>query len=116
MLPRLRQLNINGLQEMYGRICASMYPQMMEIEEKRELESSVVRRDLYLEQAMVCGSMGYPQFLTQERLKNIFRWQRDDGCFGNVRKEQKMLLNDGHQNKGIGLHGDADERRETVVR
>ena len=98
MQERLRQSNSKGgLQGMYGRICASMYPQMMEIERKRTLlDSNLRQKDLYIEQAMVCGSMGYPEFLTKDRLQNILSWQRDDGCFGDAMKERELLARDEH--------------------
>lgn len=80
---RLEQSNIKGgLEQVYNRICSDMYPEMIAREHKGQSNKiSVVNRDLYMEQAMVCGSIGYQQFLSHERLKAILTWQRKDGCF-----------------------------------
>lgn len=83
LLKRLEQSNIRGgLEEIYNRICSDIYPEMMAMEQKRTFDKSNYQRDLYMEQAMVCGSMGYVDFLSSERLRNILSWQRKDGCFG----------------------------------
>ena len=106
MLKRLEQSNINGgLQEFYGRICSDMYPQMMEIERKRTLGESNYQKDLYMEQAMVCGSMGFHDFLSSERLRNILSWQRSDGCFGETVK----INDEGSQNPRDRVRADHRE-------
>lgn len=80
---RLEKSNIKGgLEEIYNRICSDMYPEMTATEQKLTLDQSTYQKDLYMEQAMVCGSLGYGDFLSTERLKRILSWQRDDGCFG----------------------------------
>ena len=87
-VKRLEQSNITGgLEEVYNRICSLMYPEMTAIEQKRTLDQSFYQRDLYMEQAMVCGSMGYGDFLSTERLRKILSWQRNDGCFGEKRDD-----------------------------
>lgn len=84
-VKRLEQSGIKGgVEEVYNRICSVMYPEMTAIEQKRTLDQSFYQKDLYMEQAMVCGSMGYGDFLSTERLRKILSWQRNDGCFGNV--------------------------------
>lgn len=84
-VKRLEQSGIKGgVEEVYNRICSAMYPEMTAIEQKRTLDQSFYQQDLYMEQAMVCGSMGYGDFLSTERLRKILSWQRKDGCFGNV--------------------------------
>lgn len=85
-MKRLQEVN-NGisLQAVYDRICASMYPQMVEFEQRNSLGNYY--RDLYMEQAMVCGSMGYSEFLSPERLKRILGWQKKSGCYGELDNE-----------------------------
>jgi len=88
LVKRLEQSYIKGgLEQIYHRICSDMYPQMAAIEHKRTLDQDSYDRDLYMEQAMVCGSIGYRDFLSSERLRRILTWQRKDGCFG----EQKQV-------------------------
>lgn len=85
LLKRLEQSNIKGgLEGIYNRICSDMYPEMLAIEQKRTLDENNYHRDLFMEQAMVCSSMGYGDFLSAERLKKILSWQRGDGCFGQM--------------------------------
>lgn len=94
-VKRLEQSNIKGgLEEVYNRICSIMYPEMTGIEQKRTLDQSYYQRDLYMEQAMVCGSMGYGDFLSTERLRKILSWQRNDGCFGEKRDVVRQDDND----------------------
>ena len=74
-----------------------MYPQMMHIEKKDGgLYSNSEDRDLYMEQAMVCATMGFSDFLSIKRLRDILSWQMDNGCFGSVedfknRRVQKVV-------------------------
>lgn len=86
LLKRLEESNIDGgLEQIYNRICSDMYPEMTAMEEKGQ---SSMHRDLYMEQAMVCGSIGYKDFLSQGRLKQILSWQRKDGCFSETYEEE----------------------------
>lgn len=54
--------------------------------EMKALEPNVVSNgntDLFLEQGLVCGILGFKDFLSRETLRNIINWQdRDHGCFG----------------------------------
>lgn len=72
---------------MYDRICASMYPQMVKFEKTHRKNAPEYERDLYMEQAMVCGSMGYYEFLSVKRLNMILQWQRKNGCFGGTKDD-----------------------------
>ena len=91
LLKRLEQSHISGgLEEIYNRICSDMYPQMTAIERRGESNQNFRDRDLYMEQAMVCASAGYHNFLSSKRLGRILTWQRKDGCFG----EQKHVYRD----------------------
>jgi len=79
-----------------------MYPQMVEKEQMNSY--SQYNRDLYMEQAMVCGSMGYYEFLSAKRLEKILNWQKSSGCYGSddeddfkratVYNQAKETLND----------------------
>ena len=102
LLKRLEQSHISGgLEEIYNRICSDMYPQMTAIERRGESNQAFDDRDLYMEQAMVCASVGYHNFLSSKRLRRILSWQRKDGCFG----ERKHV----HRNNNYYLETDADE-------
>ena len=107
---RLEQSNIKGgLEEVYDRICSMMYPEMTAIEQKRTLDQSFYQRDLYMEQAMVCGSMGYGDFLSTERLRKILSWQRSDGCFGEKRDNVHQDDDDDDDETEQFLETDADD-------
>ncbi|EDO43039.1 predicted protein [Nematostella vectensis] len=85
-----------GLQQVYDRICASMYPQMVEFEKHPNSDG----RDLYMEQAMVCGMMGYSRFLSKDRLKNILSWQNAKGCYGDDESNDDRDVYDISYDKG----------------
>ena len=109
-VKRLEQSNIKGgLEEVYNRICSMMYPEMAAIEQKRTLDHSYYQRDLFMEQGMVCGSMGYGDFLSNERLRKILSWQRNDGCFGEKREVVHQDDNDDNDDETEQfLESDAD--------
>ena len=89
LVERLKSSNSEmNLERVYDRICASMYPQMVEFENIKKHNYNY-ERDLYMEQAMVCGSMGYYEFLSVKRLKKILKWQKRSGCFGDPDDESK---------------------------
>ena len=95
LLKRLEESNIDGgLEQIYNRICSDMYSQMTAMEQKGQ---SSMDRDLYMEQAMVCGSIGYSDFLSQGRLKQILSWQRKDGCFNDYEPEDEENDNNYHK-------------------
>ena len=113
LLKRLEQSHVKGgLEEFYNRICSDMYPQMTAVEEKRTLDRYAYKRDLYMEQAMVCGSIGYRDFLSSKRLRRILTWQRKDGCFGTKKQTSQSDSNDeetGVSNAQSDLKQDNDE-------
>ena len=43
-----------------------------------------------MEQSVVCGLLGYYEFLTPRRLSNIIHWQRSTGCYGNIENENDL--------------------------
>ncbi|CAH1794116.1 unnamed protein product, partial [Owenia fusiformis] len=45
-------------------------------------------RDLFMEQAGLCGMMGYRQFVNLDWLSNILTWQYPNGCFGQILPEE----------------------------
>ena len=106
LLKRLEQSKIKGgLEEVYNRICSDMYPQMTAVEQKRTLDQDSYDRDLYMEQGMVCGSIGYRDFLTSKRLRRVLSWQRKDGCFGEV----KQAYQNDDSNQEINLSNEHSE-------
>ena len=112
LLKRLENSHIKGgLEQVYNRICSDMYPQMTAIEHKRTFNQDSYSRDLYMEQAMVCASIGYHEFLSAERLRQVLTWQRKDGCFG----EEKQVDQDDKGNEETGTddqQSDAIDKRD----
>ncbi|XP_060562399.1 UPF0764 protein C16orf89 homolog [Ruditapes philippinarum] len=59
--------------------CASVYLEALQIEKNNFPE---LRRDLFMEQAALCGAMGYRWFFTPEWLETIISWQdNESGCY-----------------------------------
>ncbi|KAI8512446.1 hypothetical protein Bbelb_090850 [Branchiostoma belcheri] len=46
-------------------------------------------QDLFMEQAVVCGMLGYTNFLRPDWLQKVMTWQRPEGCFGKEIKEEE---------------------------
>ena len=40
--------------------------------------------DLFMEQGAVCGLLGYHEFLSVKRLRDVIKWQLPSGCYGDV--------------------------------
>lgn len=43
---------------------------------------------------MVCGSIGYRDFLSSKRLRHVLTWQRKDGCFGTKKQTSQSDSNE----------------------
>ena len=83
---RLKRSNINGgLDRIYSQICATMYWQNYII---GQLPHKTRRNiDLFMEQVVLCGLLGYHDFLSLAWLSRILKWQRSNGCFGEIPHE-----------------------------
>ncbi|KAI8512433.1 hypothetical protein Bbelb_090720 [Branchiostoma belcheri] len=40
-------------------------------------------QDLFLEQGVVCGMLGFRDFIRRDWLRKVLSWQRPEGCFGD---------------------------------
>ena len=77
------------LQETYDRICSNIYNQLVVIEEQIH-PTKRIDADLMMEQCVVCGLMGYNEFLTPQRLRRVLKWQRSSGCYGDINDETNL--------------------------
>jgi hypothetical protein len=60
-----------------------MYPEMLKQEKLARRTNSLEEIDLYMEQGVVCGMLGYVQFLSLHRLNLILGWMHPSkSCFG----------------------------------
>lgn len=62
---------------------------------------------------MVCGSIGYRDFLSSKRLRHILTWQRKDGCFGEKKQTSQSDEETGVNNAQSDVKQGNDE--ESVV-
>lgn len=87
---KLHQANIKGgFNYMYDVICSSMYPQMTVLENNNK---NIIQLDLYFEQALICGLLGYEDFLSKTRLLHLLRSQFPSGCYGDPKENPKRIL------------------------
>ena len=85
------------LEDVYEGLCATLYPQLLT--QERELTTQDIQAmDLYMEEEVVCGLLGYHKFLSFDRLSQVLDWQLSSGCYGNIPKTG-----------GTGDGGDHDE-------
>ena len=87
---------------------------MSEIVGLEETGVEVSARDLYMEQAFVCALHGYEEFLNLIRLGNILSWQRDVGCFGELKDEVDDDKETGAVLPDERKRGTLDDSRERV--
>ena len=89
LTAKLQQSRIQGgVGHMYDVICSNMYPQMVILEKIKK--KKLVQIDLTFEQALVCGLLGYEDFLSETRLRRILRYQFPSGCYGYPQDNPKL--------------------------
>lgn len=71
-----------GIERFLSSSCHAMYPEMINQEKIAIKKSHLGEIDLYMEQAVVCGMIGFTDFFSIERLNRILAWRHKDGCFG----------------------------------
>ena len=92
---RLRNSNtVGGLDAIYGQICATMFEQNRLIGQVKHKTRRNI--DLFMEQAVLCGLLGYHQFLSTSSLARVLSWQHSNGCFGEVPAD---MTDSGHSRK-----------------
>ena len=50
-----------------------------------------------MEQSVVCGLLGYYEFLSPTRMENVIKWQRASGCYGDIEEEENSNGNHSKQ-------------------
>ena len=46
---------------------------------------------------MVCGLLGYHEFLSLRRLNTVLQWQRTSGCYGDIENVEDFPKTNGRQ-------------------
>ena len=81
-------LNVNQFLE---KKCKQIFNEMNELKENVVVNGDT---DLFMEQGLVCGILGYEEFLDVEILENIFLWQdKERGCFG---EDSRIMVKSNH--------------------
>ena len=78
----------SSLEKLYDKICSNIYTQLRLVERVHPIKR--IDADLMMEQSVVCGILGYYEFLTPQRLSNVLQWQRSSGCYGNIENEGEL--------------------------
>ncbi|XP_078350933.1 UPF0764 protein C16orf89 homolog [Oculina patagonica] len=78
----------SSLEHVYDKICSNIYTQLQLVERVHPIRR--IDADLMMEQSVVCGILGYYEFLTPQRLSNVLQWQRSSGCYGNIENEDEF--------------------------
>ncbi|KAF6768378.1 hypothetical protein AHF37_11768, partial [Paragonimus kellicotti] len=72
-------------------LCSSIYAQFISLQ-KQGLPLTTAKKDLLLEQIVVCGQSGFLQFANINFLEVILSWQDSSGCFRETKPETKSYL------------------------
>ena len=83
------------LELVYDKICSNIYAQLLMVEQIHPVKR--VDADLMMEQSVICGLLGYFEFLTPERLRRVLRWQRPSGCYGNIENDEDVSTKHGRR-------------------
>ena len=78
----------SSVEKVYDKICSNIYTQLLLVEQVRPFKR--IDADLMMEQSVVCGLLGYFEFLTPHRLAIIKSWQRPNGCYGEIENEEEL--------------------------
>ncbi|KAF7256022.1 hypothetical protein EG68_06726 [Paragonimus skrjabini miyazakii] len=72
-------------------LCSSIYAQFISLQ-KQGFPLTTAKKDLLLEQIVVCGQSGFLQFVNINFLEVILSWQDSCGCFLETKPETKSYL------------------------
>ena len=93
--------NVHTIEDQLGQFCSDIYPEMVHIEEQGY---SVHEQDLFMEQGIVCGMLGYYEYLDEERLLKILSWKTPQGCYGfRTKREADEMLGDDEEEQGARI-------------
>ncbi|XP_035683109.1 UPF0764 protein C16orf89 homolog [Branchiostoma floridae] len=76
---------LEGVPGMQRRLCTSILSQAELLARHGPPQPE---QDLFMEQAVVCGMLGYTNFLRPDWLQKVMTWQRPGGCFGKEAPEE----------------------------
>lgn len=79
----------------YDRICSNIYNQLLLVEQNHPIKR--IDADLMMEQSVICGLLGYHEFLSLRRLNAVLQWQRTSGCYGDIEDEEDFQKNNRRQ-------------------
>ena len=90
----MKEDNIS-LELVYDRICSNIYNQLLLVEQNHPIKR--IDADLMMEQSVVCGLLGYHEFLSLRRLNTVLQWQRTSGCYGDIENVEDFPKTNGRQ-------------------
>jgi len=67
------------ISDIEARHCGSIYNEALD--ETKDGDVKVMHQDLFLEQVLLCGAVGFENFLRSDWMKMVLSWQRPSGCF-----------------------------------
>ncbi|XP_066293361.1 UPF0764 protein C16orf89 homolog [Branchiostoma lanceolatum] len=70
---------LEGTQELRHRHCSSALHHMEALMHRGAVQTD---QDMFLETSVLCGMLGYRDFLRADWLKTVLAWQLPSGCFG----------------------------------
>ncbi|CAH3184385.1 unnamed protein product, partial [Porites evermanni] len=85
----------SSLESVYDKICSNIYNQLLMMEGIAKIKR--IDADLMMEQSVVCGLLGYYEFLSPTRMENLIKWQRASGCYGDIEEEENSNGNHSKQ-------------------
>ncbi|XP_025091335.1 UPF0764 protein C16orf89 homolog [Pomacea canaliculata] len=68
-----------SVQDIQDRFCGSIYNEVLR--EVKDGAVDILNQDLFLEQVMLCGILGYEDFVQRDWIEMVLKWQRPNGCF-----------------------------------
>ena len=72
------------LQLVYKGLCAAVHQQLIDREMRLTTSELNDNMDVYMEESVVCGFLGFRQFFSLDRLAIVLGWQQDNGCYGKI--------------------------------
>ncbi|KAA3673430.1 uncharacterized protein DEA37_0002992 [Paragonimus westermani] len=90
-LSERMNLKESSLSSIETDLCSSIYAQFTSLQ-KQGLPLTTTKKDLLLEQILVCGHSGFLQFINIHFLEVVLSWQDSSGCFRETKPETKFYL------------------------
>ncbi|CAL1543032.1 unnamed protein product [Lymnaea stagnalis] len=76
----LAKISGTTVRQFQKQLCRTIYSEASELEHEGKVNE--LKQDLFLEQSVLCGTLGFEEFYSEKWIRMVLGWQRGRGCYG----------------------------------